>query len=121
MLSGQRPKKAKGRSAPGMPPDSTLGRCHNNHCASARPQSITPSQGKSGTQSSVIGLCVVRPTQLVQRVSKNTCAMNLGAASATAPSGHNHQPNGAATRHNTNISAMPCNTPKLIQLLGNMR
>ena len=38
----------------------------------------------------------------------------------SAPSGHRPRPSGAASRASTSMTAMPCSTPKLIQLLGNI-
>ena len=111
---------ASGTSAGSSGPASN-GRCRaSSHWPSASPHSITPSQGSSGTQSSVTGFWVTRPTQLVSRVSKNGCCTARGSSTSNAPMGHSHPRRGAARRATSSINAMPCSTPKLIQLRGNI-
>ena len=105
------------------------------HCIRPTPSHITPSQGSSGTQSSVGGFRVTTPSQLSQRLSKaaaiaagacvrsaapSSGAAAISAAPASQGTAPRSQPRTSAQRVTSSITAMPCSTPKLIQLRGNI-
>ena len=66
------------------------------------------------------GLRVTRPNQSVRRESKRGDWTHCGSSSASRPSGHSQRPQPALSRTRTSITAIPCSTPKLIQLPGNI-
>jgi hypothetical protein len=57
---------------------------------------------------------------LLQRLSKNGCCTHCGNNTASRPSGQSQGRMGAAMRATISIKAMPCNTPKLMYVCGNM-